>query len=115
VPNSIDHAFEIERVEVGGWRDPPAPVTPSDFFPLIDPFGQYLHADWPEELQRVAEAEEQDLKDHPGPKNWDRYGGWSGGPQLAASGFFPVNLVRKYGSGWESAFADRHQQWHIEY
>ena len=63
-------------------------------FPLIDAFGQYVHKDWPGKIHAAADiaprktAEDADLAGHPGPGDWDSYGGWKGGPQRPASGRF---------------------------
>jgi len=75
-----------------------------DFFPFIDEFGQYVHADWPGKLHSVAEykaliaAEEADLAKRPSPKGWNRWGGWAGGPKLKATGYF--RPARHAGKWW---------------
>ena len=64
------------------------------FFPFIDNFGQFIHADWPgktrneKDLKKRAKTEKKDLENHPGPRGWNRYGGWKNGPQLETTGFF---------------------------
>ena len=74
------------------------------FFPFIDTFGQYRHKDWPGKVKSVAdltarrEAEAKELARQPGPKDWDRYGGWAAGPQLRATGFFRTEKVK--GKWW---------------
>jgi len=91
-----DLAFEIDNVRAGGSYTPPpeAAMKPEAFFPLIDIFGQYIHRDWPgkvhslEDLAAARRAEEADLQAHPGPTDWDAYGGWKDGPALKATGFF---------------------------
>ena len=96
-----DHAFEIARVHAGGTYTPPtAWVTDADpFFPFIDTFGQYKHKDWPgkvhslKELQARREAEAKELAADPGPKDWDKYGGFASGPQRQATGFFRTEKV----------------------
>jgi hypothetical protein len=81
----------------------PADTTDAKFFPLIDEFGQYRHADWPgkthstSELVKHKDAEAADLAQNPGPAEWDTYGGWKSGPQLSASGRF---RVEKYDGKW---------------
>ncbi|TBU94768.1 beta-agarase [Phytopseudomonas dryadis] len=62
---------------------------------IVDPYGQFSRRDWPgkidrDEQLRQAAAEEQRLlrgwlADRP---RQDSYGGWSGGPGFAATGFF---------------------------
>ena len=73
------------------------------FLPCIDRYGQFRHRDWPgktkddADLKRAAEEEAADLAAHPGPKGWNRFGGWADGPQLAASGRF---RTEKIGGKW---------------
>lgn len=91
-----DHVFEIAAVRAQGRYDPPAwlAMTPEQFFPMIDRYGQFRHADWPGkthsdgDLTKAREAEDADLAARPGPKDWDQYGGWLAGPKLDATGFF---------------------------
>ena len=91
-----DCGFEVSGVRAGGVCVPPAEIrdNPEKFFPFIDEFGQYIHKDWPGKTHSVAEMaqrreeEENDLAAHPGPANWDQYGGWKDGPTLKATGFF---------------------------
>ena len=76
----------------------------ANFFPFVDQFGQYKYADWPgkvhsaAELKRNAEAEAKDLKAHPSPASWDRFGGWKTGPQLEATGNF--RTAKREGKWW---------------
>ncbi len=80
-----------------------APLTTADYFPFIDLYGQFRHADWPTKIhspkdlavQRKAEAAL--LQASPRPPSWDKYGGFKDGPQLAASGNF---RVEKYAGKW---------------
>lgn len=75
----------------------------SDFFPFVDEFGQYKHAEWEgkvhsvEELKSSASADMADLQAHPGPEDWNKYGGWTKGPQLEGTGHFRVD---KYKGKW---------------
>jgi hypothetical protein len=72
-------------------------------FPMIDSFGQYRHATWPgklagvEDLARFRVEEAADLRAHPGPRDWDAWGGWLAGPKLRATGFF---YPAKYEEKW---------------
>lgn len=74
-----------------------------DFFPFVDTFGQYSHLDWANKIHSLDELiqsgvdEAADLAAHPGPTDWDSYGGWAAGPQLTATGFF---RVQKYQGRW---------------
>jgi hypothetical protein len=99
------YVFEVDDVRAIGAHTPPtAWVTDADpFFPFIDTFGQYQHKDWPgkihslAELKQQREAEAKELAAQPGPKGWDKYGGWAEGPQLLATGFF---RTEKYRDKW---------------
>ncbi len=85
-----------------GIKIPPAesPEAPG-FFPAFDRYGQYVHRDWPgkirsdEQLRATVADEMADLQKHPGPEDWNEYGGWASGPQLDSTGFFRTT---KYGN-----------------
>lgn len=74
------------------------------FFPFVDRYGQYIHADWPGKIYSDADfalrraEEEKERADWPGPKNWNKYGGWATGPQLEATGFF--RAAKHEGKWW---------------
>jgi hypothetical protein len=97
----MDHAFEIAKIRATGAYTPPtAWTTDADpFFPFIDTFGQYRHKDWPGKTHSLAELaarreqEAKDLAAHPGPKDWDKYGGSLNAPRLKATGFFRTEKV----------------------
>jgi hypothetical protein len=81
-----------------------AEAVPEDqYFPFIDTFGQYAHADWPEKVHslsdlRTRHAQElRELADSPRPEEWDRFGGWRNGPTLEATGSF---RTEKYEGKW---------------
>jgi hypothetical protein len=103
---AAEHVFEVRSVRACGRYTPPtATVLDADpYFPLIDPFGQYRHRDWPgknhslEELARRREAERGELEKVAGPGDWDQYGGWRSGPKLEATGFFRAQKHR--GKWW---------------
>ncbi|MCC7337568.1 MAG: beta-galactosidase [Pirellulaceae bacterium] len=84
--------------EAGVWFD-----SNRDPFPMIDRFGQFMHADWPgkthsqAELSEAVERERIDLAAHPKPGQWDEFGGYAAGPQLATSQRF---RVEKYQDRW---------------
>ncbi len=109
-------AFELEDVRATGSYTPPtASVADADpFFPFIDTFGQYRHRDWPGKVHSLAElaerraVEAKELVAQPGISEWDQYGGWNGGPKLAASGFF---RVEKYRGKWWLVDPDGHLFW----
>ena len=74
-------------------------LTADEFFPFIDRYGQFKYAEWPgkvhcdEDMQKAREAEEKDLAANPGPSDRSKYGGWTGGPKLEATGHFRVEKV----------------------
>ena len=100
-----EQIIEVRSISaVGSFPQPTRLLADSaKFFPFIDQFGQYIHADWPGKVHSLAEltgavgVEEQDLAAHPGPGDWDKYGGWKAGPQLKATGFF---YAAKYEGRW---------------
>jgi hypothetical protein len=94
---------EIRGIRLAGTAER-LPTDERKLFPMIDAFGQYLHRDWPGKVRKVEDfarrraAEAADLKGHPGPEGWDRYGGWKAGPALEATGFF--RAARRAGKWW---------------
>ncbi len=94
----IESAADAVKLELRGLRatgicDPTQLARPG-FFPFIDAYGQFRHAEWPTkihsprdfETQRITEAAA--LRAEPRPENWNKYGGFKAGPQLAATGHF---------------------------
>ncbi|MDR1782800.1 MAG: hypothetical protein LBR13_00865 [Dysgonamonadaceae bacterium] len=101
---SDDWKVAVSNVRILGQLGFPDEETlETKFFPFIDKFGQYMHSTWPhkvksaDDLKRQKLEEEQDLAAHPGPTNWDQYGGWATGPTLKATGHF---RVEKYNGKW---------------
>ena len=97
---SADHQFTIDAIRVAGEVE----EFPSEtFFPFIDEFGQFIHRDWPNKIRSEGdfavrrEAEEKELAAHLEPADRNRYGGWTGGSQLEATGFF---RTQKYEGKW---------------
>lgn len=101
---SSDHQFEISKVRAGGSRTSTVPSDSEKLFPMIGPFGQFIHKDWPGKTKSVAEfakhrrAEAADLDAHGGPEGWNKYGGWQAGPKLEAAGRFRVE--KHQGKWW---------------
>jgi hypothetical protein len=95
-----DHAFEIRNLRAGGSV---MVLDAETFCPFIDEFGQFVHSDWPgkthslDELTASIAAELADRDAHPGPADRDKYGGWTAGPKLDATGFF---RVQKHEGKW---------------
>jgi len=97
----IDHKFDIKNIRAGGRVDT---LDVKTFFPFIDEFGQYIHKDWPGKAHSLNEmiangrAEDKDIAAHPGPGDRNKYGGWTAGPKLKATGFFRAEKYR--GTWW---------------
>ncbi len=95
-----DHAFEIRNLRAG---DSVTVLDAETFCPFIDEFGQFIHSDWPgkthslDELTASIAAELKDRDAHPGPADRNKYGGWTAGPKLDATGFF---RVQKHEGKW---------------
>ena len=75
-------------------NEPWLSMPTAEFLPCFDRYGQFRHRDWPskthsdQDLQASAEAEGKDLAANPGRNDRDVFGGWTGGPQLKATGRF---------------------------
>ena len=101
----LDRQWKVKRivadmdpnlsVEVPDWLN----MSPDEFFPFIDEYGQLIHKDWPgkihtdADLKAALKKEETDLATHPGPKGWNKYGGWADGPKYKATGHFRVEKI----------------------
>lgn len=76
-----------------------AKLPPEKFFPFVDKYGQFIHRQWPGKINSDAdliaarEAEDADLAAHPGPKDRNRFGGWTEGPRFEAVGAFTVRKI----------------------
>ena len=80
--------------------EPAAPFPQgAAFFPFIDRYGQFRHAEWPEKVHSDADLradlarEEAAIAASPRPASWDRFGGWKDGPARRATGRFRTELV----------------------
>ena len=95
---------KVKRITAGG-APYAGPVpdfvrqAPDRFFPFMDRFGQVKARTWPgkvssdRDFQRAIAAEDADLAAHPGPKDRDKWGGWTAGPRFEATGHFYVKKV----------------------
>lgn len=79
------------------------PAAGRDLAAIVDEWGQYTRAEWPQKLKSDAElAARRDLEAkqlatvRPNP-DLDIYGGWKRGPKLQATGFF---RTQKVGQKW---------------
>jgi len=92
--------FTVDNVRASGKLEV---REPKQFFPFVDEFGQYIHEDWPSKMHSMRELEQAtsthvtDLMQHPGPKDRGKFGGWTKGPKLKATGFF---RTEKYNDKW---------------
>ncbi len=88
--------FTIDNVRAEGKYEE---RNPDYFFPFVDEYGQYIHGDWKnkmhsdEELKKAAKAELDALNASKGPDNRGKFGGWTAGPKLEATGFFRTEKV----------------------
>jgi len=111
-PNS--NSFEVSNIRVyGHYEKPPwAEMTEKEFFPFIDPYGQFKFKDWPgkvhadTDLTANRDAEAKALATtKTGPTDWDKWGGWSTGPTLKGTGSF---RTEKYQNKWWLVDPDGH-------
>ena len=76
-----------------------AAIPIDEFFPMIDKYGQFTHRDWSgkiksdDDLQKAIAAEKADLAANPAPKDRNKYGGWTAGPKLKATGHFRTEKI----------------------
>jgi len=93
--------FSVSRVTASGSGVKQKVFSAKTFLPFVDKYGQFAHVDWPgkihgdEELAASRAAEDKWLEEHrKSPiSESDAYGGWAGGPQLKATGFFRTEKV----------------------
>lgn len=86
---TVDNIRAIKKLET---------KKPNNFFPFIDAYGQYKHRDW---LGKVntdtdllkAKNEEKKQLNATTIENRNKYGGWTKGPQLKATGFFRTKKI----------------------
>jgi hypothetical protein len=108
-----DNNLEIGEIRATGTAThPTASVTDATpYFPFIDTFGQYKHRDWPGKIKSTGdlaykgEAEAEELSKNPVPEGRDKFGGWSDGPSVKATGFF---RTEKYRGKWWLVDPDGH-------
>ena len=87
------------KIKMNVSKEPWTAMKTADFLPCFDKYGQFKWREWPgkthsdAELQAVTAEEEKDLAANPGRADWNRFGGWTGGPQLKATGRFRTEKV----------------------
>lgn len=109
--------IELSNLRIRPWNIPigkaKGPLDDS-IFPFVDQYGQYIHREWPGKIHADADmiatrqTENTDLQDHPGPTDWDGYGGWAKGPTLKATGHF---RSEKVDGKWWLVDPDGHLFW----
>lgn len=88
--------FRVSDVRLFDAGSPTEWIVPN---PFVDPYGQYVHADWPgkvhgdEELKELHAKEDAELAAASESAEYDDYRGWLAGPQLEATGRFRVEEV----------------------
>lgn len=92
--------INISEIQPYGKFTPPEELAAQkDFFPFIDQFGQYKHADWPGKLndaldfKKSVQNEQKEFELIPEPEGRTRFGGWQNGPRLKATGHFRTEKV----------------------
>ena len=100
-----EYKFKLTNFRLTGQPPQYTPLLahPEKFFPFIDDFGQYIHADWPEKVHSEADLKARAVEERkalaattPIPRR-TRFGGWADGPTLRATGFF---RVERYEGKW---------------
>ena len=99
------HTIRIDNVRAVGSFQPPTDLLDKDtFFPFVDKFGQYRHAEWPGKVHDDAELaaqvaqEREQLAEAQPPASWGPDGGWADGPTAEASGQWRVE--QRDGKWW---------------
>ena len=101
--NEFEQKFELSgfRLEEPSAPLPAALASAAAFYPCIDRFGQYKHADWPgklkneSDLQKGAAEEAAELDAQPKISGRTVYGGWADGPTLRATGHFSSGQIQR--------------------
>ena len=68
-------------------------------FPFVDKYGQYMHKEWKgkiesdDDLQTISKIEKNDIEAYPAPANRNKYGGWTKGEKLKATGHFRTEKI----------------------
>ena len=91
--------FEVLGIQTEARETERQSLTAERFFLFVDRFDQFVHAEWPgkvhgdEDLRLDREREAAALGMDAGPADRDRWGGWTRGPKLRATGRFRTEKV----------------------
>ncbi len=91
---SVGQSIRITRVRGIGQYGKLVGQSEATFFPFVDAFGQFKHETWPGKVKSLADlksrlaVETADLMKNTGPAHRSKYGGWTKGPRLKATGHF---------------------------
>jgi hypothetical protein len=95
-----NHSFTIDNIRAEGNV---SILDSKTFLPFIDEFGQFIHSGWPGKMKSIddfkkrKDDEQKDLAGKPSAPDRNKFGGWTKGPKLKATGFF---RVEKYNDKW---------------
>jgi len=98
-------SFAVLNVRTAFAARKPKVIPSETFFPFVDRYGQFKHDEWPGKIHSDAELAASRQKEEAwldanaaGPvADTDKFGGWKGGLQLKATGFF---RTEKVGGKW---------------
>lgn len=93
-PLDVERTFLVSNFRLEGTPEPvPAALGSKEtFYPFIDEFGQYKHAEWKgkihsgEDLKKAKEFEDAFLERCPSIPDRTRFGGWASGPTFESRG-----------------------------
>lgn len=99
-------AFTVQKMRLVQRTAEQRVIAAGSFFPFVDTYGQFIHAEWPgkihtpDELAADWAAEDAFLnREAASPiSGANIYGGWAAGPKRRASGFFRVEKIN--GKWW---------------
>jgi hypothetical protein len=111
-----EHSIGVTEIRAVGSYDPASEAAPEPFFPFVDEFGQYMHADWAgkvdsiTDLQAAKAAEDKAMQQGVQMDGRDSYGGWLDGPKLEATGHF---RTEKVDGKWHLVTPEGHLFWSL--
>lgn len=89
----------VTSIRTAGEAETVADSAKASYLPFVDPYGQYVHGEWPEkvksddDLVRARATEKAVLERTARPSSWNEFGGWKDGPRLSATGSFRTEKV----------------------